>query len=195
MVLASILCMSAAQGAGFDIDLGQLIEISPRPGTVINADNAQQHRHLFDADFAKFLDGGFATVEVGEPLSFLPHPAFIHATRQYRGQPALAESPGTLTNYAQGRPFPPPGKTPEGKSGEKIAWNMRYAYLGDSGILPELRWQLRDWRSEKVEFEMLFEARSMRFMYRHVQPPMPFIESNPQDAFGAFLLTAVDAGS
>lgn len=35
----------------------------------------------------------------------------------------------------------------------------------------------------------------MRFMYRHVMDPVPFVKKNPQDAYGAFLLNAIDAGS
>ena len=72
---------------------------------------------------------------------------------------------------------------------------MRYAYLGDSGKIPEMFWELKDWRSQKVEFEMEFQARLMRFMYRHVLEPVPAFEKNSQDAFGAAFLTAINAGS
>ena len=184
-----------SQAADFDLDLVELNEISPRPGTVIGAGDYARHALLFDRDFGKFIAGGFAEIRVGEPVSFNPHPAFVAATALFRGQPALSDNPGVLLNFAQGRPFTGTLNVQDPQSGAKAAWNMRYAYTGDSGILPELHWQLRDWRTERIDMEMLFEARSMRFMYRHVQEPVPFIEKNPQDAYGSFLLEARDAGS
>ncbi len=184
-----------ASGAEFELDLNELVEISPRPGIAIGADNFERYQHLIDADFGKFVAGGFASLAIGDPLSFNPHPAFVSATRRYHGQTRLAEQPGLLVNFVQGLPFPEALSTDMPEAGLKTAWNMRYAYTGDSGRIPEMRWQLRDWRSEKVEFEMLFEARVMRFMYRHVQQPVPFVEDNPQDAYGGFVLSAIDAGS
>lgn len=190
-----LLVFVGAGAAEFDLDLVELLEISPRPGTVIDAANFARYRHLIDADFGKFIDGGFVTLTTGEPVSFNPHPAFVDATRRFRGQPKLASKPGQLTDFVQGLPFPGGLSIADPDAGLKAAWNMRYAYTGDSGKIPEMRWQLRDWRSEKIAVEMEFEARTMRFMYRHVQEPLPFIEKNPQDAYGGFLLNAIDAGS
>ena len=196
-VLLLLAGTSGAVGAAdFSIDLEQLGEISPRPGTVIDAANLERHAHLVDRDFARFVSGGFATLEVDDPLSFRPHPAFEHATRRYGGQARLGESPGLLEDFVHGLPFPTAADTPnDASAGTRLAWNMRYAYTGDSGRIPEMFWQLRDWRGEDVDFEMHFEARTMRFMYRHVLAPIPAIEDNPQDAYGAFFLNAVDAGS
>ena len=198
---ACLLCAAAlltplfGLAAEFDLDLDELNEISPRPGTVIGPENFERYAHLFDRDFAKFVEGGFTSIEVDPPLSFKPHPAFVFATRQFRGQPRLSDNPGLLTNFTQGLPFPGRLEIDDPKAGIKTVWNMRYAYTGDSGKIPEMHWQLRDWRKDTVDFEMVFEARTMRFMYRHVQQPVPFIKKNPQDAYGAFLLDAIDAGS
>ena len=181
--------------AEFDLDITELNEISPRPGTVISSENFERFAHLFDPDFAKFVAGGFVHITVGQSVSFNPHPAFVFATRQHRGQASLSDNPGLLANFSQGKPFPGELNIKDPNAGMKAAWNMRYAYTGDSGKIPEMYWQLRDWRKEDPQFEMLFEARSMRFMYRHVQEPVPYIKKNPQDAYGAFLLNAVDAGT
>lgn len=190
------LCQAtAAASAGFDLDQAQLVEISPRPGTVITAENLPRFAHLVDRDFARFVAGGFATLDIDEPLSFAPHPAFVSATARFGGQARIGQQPGLLDDFVQGLPFPGPMRLDDAQAGLKTAWNMRYAYTGDSGLLPEIHWQLRDWRSEKVDLEMLFEARSMRFMFRHVQPPVPFVADNPQDAYAAFRLEAIDAGS
>lgn len=195
--LVALLAVAAAPaGAGeFDVDLQELYEISPRPGAVIASDNFEQYAHLFDPDFGKFVAEGFADIVVGTPLSFPPHPAYVSATRRYRGQARLAANPGELENFVQGRPFPGPPEVSDPRAGDKLAWNMRYAWMGDSGVIPEMHWQLRDWRSESIEVEMLFQARSMRFMFRHVQDPVPYVKKNPQDAWAAFRLTAIEAGS
>lgn len=195
-VLAAGLLVGTLAAAGeFDLDLAELNELSPRPGTRIEAANLAEVSPLLDADMARFIAGGYATVVVGPPTSFDVHPAYAYATQQFLGQPALSDNPGKLADFAQGRPFPGELRRDDAQAGAKAAWNMRYAYLGDSGLIPEMHWQLRDWQSEQVQVRMLFKARSMRFMYRHVEEPLPFIDKNPQDAYGAFLLTAVEAGS
>lgn len=179
----------------FALDLAQLVELSPRPGLTLGAANLDDHALLLDPDLRRFIAGGMLELEIGQPIEFRPHPAYVEATSRFLGQPALGSQSGVLETYAQGRPFPAAPATSDAQAGTKAAWNMRYAWFGDSGLIPEMHWQLRDWASEKVEFEMTFRARSMRFMFRHVLEPVPFVDDNPQDAFGAFLLTAVDAGS
>jgi hypothetical protein len=175
----AIAAASAAAAAGeFDLDLALLNELSPRPGLTLDTDNLAHYGHFVEPDVARFVVAGQATLAVGQPLSFDPHPAYLQATRQFHG-----------------RPFPGEPATEDPEAGRKIAWNMRYAWMGDNGLLPEIHWQLRDWRSERTVFEMLFKARSQRFMYRHVLDPVPFVHDNPEDAYGAFLLTAIDAGS
>jgi hypothetical protein len=181
--------------AGFTLDLDELQEISPRPGTVISAVNFPRYGHLLDHDFGTFVAGDFANLSIGEPLSFTPHPAFVSATRRFRSQAKLGTANGVLDNFSQGLPFAGEPTVADAQAGQKLAWNMRYAYTGDSGKIDEMFWQLRDWRSEKIAVEMQFKARTMRFMYRHVQKPLPFLPVNPQDAYGAFLLNAVEAGS
>lgn len=192
---ATLLAAAGATGATFDLDLEQLREVSPRPGTVIDSSNLPAYRHLLDRDFERFVDGGFAALTVGDPLSFTPHQAFIAATRRYGGQAQLSDQPGQLVGFVHGLPFPARLSVGDDTAGEKLAWNMRYAYTGDNGVIAEMFWQMRDWRSEKTEFEMSFEARSMRFMYRHVLDPVPNVDDNPQDAYGAMVLNAIDAGS
>lgn len=183
-----------AAGVEFEPDLTQLREISPRPGTVLTSENLGRYRHLLDSDFAKFVEQDFLSLTVGEPISFRPHQAFIFATQQHQGQPRLL-NPGQLADFTQGLPFANKPRRDSPDAGLKLAWNMRYAYTGDSGTIPEMFWQLRDWRKQDADFEMSFEARTMRFMARHVEPPLPAIADNPQDAFGAFFLAAIDAGS
>ncbi len=193
---AFALCALASAMAGdFDIDLDELHELSPRPGSVIDATTLPRYSAFVDQDFARFIANGAASLTIGEPLSFQPHFSYVSATAKFRDQTRLTDQAGVLNGYIQGRPFSGPLASQDPDAGAKAAWNMRYAYSGDSDRLPEIIWQMRDWTSEKVQAEMLFEGRSLRFMYRHVQTPLPNIEKNPQDAFAAFHMRAVAAGS
>ena len=187
--------LNPAWAADFDLDLEQLNELSPAPGSIINTDNLARYAAFIDRDFAHFVDTGAVSLIVAEPLSFPPPEAYIRATAKYRGQTHLAGNGGTLDGYTQGRPFSGTLDPNDATAGIKAAWNMRYAYTGDSGKLAEIRWQMRDWKTAKVRAEMLFEGRSMRFMHRLVQPPLPDVAPNPQDAFAAFHMRAVEAGS
>lgn len=132
---------------------------------------------------------------MGAPSSFGPHQLFTNATRTFGGEVTISENEGTLENFSQGLPFPERLSLEDPLAGNKLAWNMRYAYQGDNGDIPEMHWRLIDWRSEKIEFEMRFKAKLMRFMYRHVRDPKPFLMNNVEDAYGAFRLEAIDAGS
>ncbi len=181
--------------ADFILDLEELNEISPRPGVIINEKNYQQFNHLIDSDFGKFISGGFYSMSIGATSSFNPHPSFVNATRKYGGDASIGDNHGTLDNYSQGLPFVEEFSINDPTAGAKLSWNMRYAYQGDNGDIPEMHWKLIDWRTEKVEFEMDFKAKLMRFMYRHVQEPTPFVMNNVEDAYGAFRLEAIDAGS
>ena len=187
--------LSHTSAADYVHDIEELNEISPRPGLIINDTNLQKYQHLLDPDFKKFIESKFLTLTVGEPIAFNPHEAFLRSIHQQGVEPYLPDTPGTIADFQQGLPFSGELKTNDPEAGLKLAWNMRYAYQGDNGNIPEMHWTLRDWRSEKVEFKMTFKAKLMRFMYRHVIEPTPSIMKNAQDAYGAFRLEAIDAGS
>lgn len=191
----ALLFVAPAVAGDFDLDLDELNELSPRPGSVIDSNTLARYAAYLDQDFARFIAAGTATLLVGEPTSFMPPEAFVRASARYRDQTRLTDQPGVLDGFVQGRPFGGVLDTRDPDAGSKAAWNMRFAYLGDSGKLPEIVWQMRDWKAEKVQAEMLFEGRSMRFMHRHVLAPVPDLERNPEDAYGAFFMRAVEAGS
>ena len=64
---AALLTPLFGLAAEFDLDVEELNEISPRPGTVIGSENFERYAHLFDRDFAKFVEGGFRSSRI--PLS------------------------------------------------------------------------------------------------------------------------------
>jgi hypothetical protein len=193
--LAALLTSLAAVGAragDFDFDSAEIQEMAPAPGTVIASDSLEQYRQILDPDIADLIAKDWFAVTVGEPLSFDPHPNFIAATQQYGGQTQLGSEPGQLLNYVAGRPFPGELSLDDPRAGEKLAWNMRYSFAGDTGAIPEMYWGYREMRSQTLERTLTFTAEGMRFMYRHVVEPMPALDRNPYAVYMAMTLTAED---
>ena len=150
LILISLFPFSTASSyQPFEIDIEELQEISPRPGTRITDENFASYNHLIDPDLGIFIANKFFSFTVGEPISFRPHPAFILASRRAAGATQLGPNEGILLNFEEGLPFSQEPSLFEQEAGRKLAWNMRYAYLGDSGKVPEMFWQLKDWRSQK----------------------------------------------
>lgn len=194
-LLATTLSASVAASAGdFDFNIAEIQEMAPAPGTVVAPENLEQYRQFLDPDLADLVAKNWVNITVGEPLSFDPHPNYVNATQQYGGQTQLGEKPGELLNYTAGRPFPGELSVDDPRAGDKLIWNMRYAYAGDSGAIPEMYWGYRQMRTQTLERTLTFTAVGMRFMYRHVVDPVPNIERNPYAVYNAFTLTAEDPG-
>ena len=177
----------------FEIEFEQLNEITPPSGFKIDRANIDHYTAIVDEELADFVREGWLTLTVGELTSFRPHAAYITATAQHGGSTKL-DAPGILVDYNGGRPFPRAPKFNDSRAGEKIAWNMRVMYNGDSGQIPELHLQYRDLDGDSVNRSLVFEAKLLRFMYRHVVPPVPSINKNLQNALGAFYMRALSAG-
>jgi len=194
-VFAGVLTFAIAPCAvagDFDLDVAQIQELSPPPGTVITAEGLEQYRQILDPDLADLIAQGWYTVTVGESMSFDPHPNFVAATQQYGGQAQLGATTSDLTNYTAGRPFPGELSVDDPRAGEKLAWNMRYAFGGDSVTIPEMYWDYRDMHSQSIERTLTFTAQGMRYMYRHVKDPMPAVARNPYAIYSAMTLEALD---
>ena len=179
----------------FETDLEQLIELNPRPGTVINSKNFEYFKDLIDPDIVKFIRNDYFSMQIGAPISIKPHPAFVFATRQGKSRALLSDEQSSILNFSSGLPFYDIPNLNDQDAGIKLAFNMRYAYLGDNGYIPEMKWRLMDWTKETLEFEMSFSMKLMRFLFRSVRQPVPEITRNRNDAYGAAFLTALDAGS
>ena len=106
----------------------------------------------------------------------------------------MGANPGELLNYIAGRPFSGIPTTDDPRGGEKLAWNMRYGYSGDSAVIPEMYWYYIDMRSQKVERVLEFVASQMRFKHRHVLSPTPEVKKNVYDVYNAITLEALDPG-
>jgi Protein of unknown function (DUF1329) len=190
--LAALACNPLVHAGDFDIDMAQVQELSPAPGTVIAAEGLAQYKQVLDADLAELVAQGWYSITVGEPLSFDPHPNFVAATAQHGAQTQLGEKPSEILNYTAGKPFPGNLSVDDPRAGERLAWNMRYAFAGDSTLIPEMYWGYRDMRSETLERTLTFNAAGMRYMYRHVKDPVPGVDKNPYAVYSAITLEAMD---
>jgi len=189
-----VLVATPAGADEFDIDFAALAALAPPTGTIIGADNVALYLDLIDPDLAAHIAQGWLTITVGAPLSFRPHEAYVAATEQYGGQAQLGTEAGEFLNYIAGRPFPGIPSVDDVRAGEKLAWNMRYGYSGDSAQIPEMYWYYIDMRSQKLERVLEFVASQMRFKHRHVLKPIPELDKNPYDVFNAITLEALAPG-
>ena len=175
----------------FAVDLDHLASIGPSPGTVIDESNAAGHADFIDPVFVDLLNDGALTITVGKPISITPHDAYVNATRKHLGKTTLGDEPGIIKDYVGGRPFVGEPSLDDPRAGDKIAWNFRYGFEGDSGEIIEFYWQYRDARRDKIERELSFYAASMRMMHRHIQDPRPNVAINPAQVFNALYLRVI----
>ena len=186
-LLLALLYVGSSQAAEFDVDSEQLRELSPPPGITIDSRNVGDYQFVLDPDVAALISQDWTTIRVGDITSYRPHEAYRSATKQYGGKAQLGEA-GKIIDYVAGRPFIGQPKQNDPRAGERIAWNMRLMYNGDSAHIPEMHMQLRDMKSDSLVRAVEFEASLMRFIHRHVVPPVPAVQENIQNTFGAFYM-------
>ena len=162
----------------------------PQPGLLIDATNISTYAEYLHQAFAREIAEGEFTVSVGERFSFEPHPLYIEATTRYSGGVKLGKEPGDLQGYVAGLPFPGEPDIEDPRAGEKLAWNQRYAYGGDSGEIPEMYWYYRNMRSNKLERVLEFSAERYNFKHRVVMDPVPEVPKNRQELYSAIWLEA-----
>ncbi len=164
----------------------------PPPGTVLDASNVGAYAEFIDETLVQLISDGNFTLPIAASEPFTVHPDYANATEQYRGQPALPAEPGVLLNYVAGRPFPDPPAADDPRAGDKIAWNLRYAYAGDAGRVKPFYWQYRNMNSGKIERELSFAAMSLRFKHRVTMKPLPDLPKNPSQIFNALYLQVLN---
>ncbi len=163
-------------------------ETAPPAGTVIDAGNVAAYAAVIDENLAALVADGLLQIKVRDPYTIPPHPAYQAATAEHGGQARLGDNPGELHEYVAGLPFPEPPDPADPRAGEKIAWNVRYSWAGDSGEITNFYWQYRNMRKDHVERELSFYAAQMRFKHRHVLEPVPELPNNPSGIFNALYL-------
>ncbi len=172
----------------FALDVDHLESLGPPVGTVIDTSNIEEYADVIDPNVGKLIRDGALTVTVGKPVSIPPHESYIAATREHAGQTQLGDEPGVIHNYVGGRPFIEEPSPDDPRAGDKIAWNFRYGFEGDSGEIVEFYWQYRDAKRAKIERELSFYAANMRMKHRHIQDPRPDVAINPSGVFNALYL-------
>ena len=160
----------------------------PAPDIVINAENSIKYSDYLDETLIDLIRKGHFTIEVASTEPFPPHPEYVKKTNEYADKVTLGDQPGELLNYVSGRPFPNPLLGRGERAGEKIAWNIRYGFSGDSGRLNPFYWQYRNMRTGKIERELSFEASNLRFKHRTVSDPVPDLPQNSAGIFNALYL-------
>lgn len=178
----------------FGIDLSEIKELAPPEKSLITLDNYENFEQLLDPEYSELIKKGWTSISVGETFSMRPHSNYVEATRDRKKAARIGDQPGVLLDYVSGRPFPGKLSLEDPQAGTKLVWNMRYGYAGDGGKIPEMYWQYRDMRSQKLERELEFEASAMRFMHRHVIAPTPSLKDNPYKVYNAITLTALEPG-
>lgn len=176
----------------FSLALSAAAGEPPAPGAVLDASNVGEYSEFIDETLVQLISDGEFTLEVTASESFGVHPDYAQATEQYRGQPELPSEPGVLLNYVAGRPFPQPPDADDPRAGDKLAWNLRYAYAGDAGVVKPFYWQYRNMKSGKIERELSFAAMSLRFKHRVVMEPLPDLPNNPSQIFNGLYLQVLD---
>lgn len=165
---------------------------SPQAGTVIHSGNLDRFADCLHEVFAEQIAGGQFSVTVGEKFDIPPHPGFAAATSENTGNARLGTEPGEILGYTVGLPFAEEPDRNDPRAGEKLAWNMRYAYGGDSGEVPEMYWYYRDYAHGRLERTLEFSAKRYNFKHRVVLPPTPEVPKNRYDLHSAILLEAHD---
>jgi hypothetical protein len=172
----------------FSIDNERTTSLNPEVGTVIDASNINSYKNIVVSQLDEMITAGHYTIKIGEPVSVLPHHAYIEATIEHLGKTALDDKPGVVLNYVAGRPFPEAPSLDDSRAGDKLAWNMRYTYAYDSGEVNDFFWKYKDMRKEKIERTLSFYSSILRFKHRHVEEPVPDLPKNPSDLYNALYL-------
>ncbi|MCF7981384.1 MAG: DUF1329 domain-containing protein [Pseudomonadales bacterium] len=159
----------------------------PLPGVQIDMNNLSQYKAFVEPLLAKLIAEDKLKIKIGESASFPVHPDYVAATNQYAENVSLGEQPGELNHYIAGRPFPEILEI-DPRAGEKIAWNMRYAYAPDENEVEKFYWQYRDLRTGKIERNLAMYGRMMRFKHRHTTEPKPDLPQNPAEIYNALYL-------
>ncbi|MFK8068526.1 MAG: DUF1329 domain-containing protein [Gammaproteobacteria bacterium] len=158
---------------------------------IINSENISEYENYLDETLIDLIKKNYFTLEIIPTESFPVHPEYAAATEKNRGKTKLGTLPGEINGYIAGRPFPETPSTDDQLAGDKIAWNMRYAFVGDGGRIAPFYWQYRNMRTDKIERELSFEANSLRFKHRTVTSPIPDLPNNPSAIFNALYLRAL----
>ena len=156
-------------------------------GKILMQVNVVEFSNVLDSALVDLIRSNKFSIKVGESMHFPVPPGYIEATRKYTADVSLGDSPGVIKNYIAGRPFLVLDIN-DPRAGEKVAWNMRFAYAPDESELTGFYWQYRDMRTGEIERNLAMRASMMRFKHRHTIEPVPELPNNSAGIFNALYL-------
>jgi Protein of unknown function (DUF1329) len=160
-------------------------------GTVINKANADQFKDALAPGVHKMLKDGLFEIKVGTTTQFTINKAYIDATLKNLNKTKLGATPGEISGYAAGRPFPEEPDVKDARAGEKLAWNYKYGVnWGDGAIISPFYWKYRNMQSGQVEKTIKYDFHFQNFMHRTKDAPIPEITPNPSGIFRAIYVKA-----
>ncbi len=100
------------------------------PGITLNQENADLAKEVLPEEIVKLLSAGDFTMTIQKTTDLPLRRSYIDATLTHAHEVSLNGS-GTLLKYQGGVPFPLLDPA-DPRSGEKLAWNLRYRDLGET---------------------------------------------------------------
>jgi len=163
---------------------------SPAPGTLINQQNIAQFTAYLDKPIIDLVTKGHLSVMVGEHFDAPPNTRFLALTEKNQRVASIDPNSGQLINFQGGLPFPEEPTQVDPLAGLKLAWNMRYAYGGDTSLVDPFIWDYIDMTKGKVERTLSFVGKTLRYKHRISIQPTPNLPNNPASIFNAIYLQA-----
>lgn len=164
---------------------------SPPPkNTLIDQSNVNQYVDYLDHTVVDLIQQGLFNITVSESFSFPQNALFLEQTLTYQGTSKIDAATGKITGYQQGLPFPEEPDSNDPHAGLKLAWDMRYAYGGDSSLVDPFIWDYKNMESGKVERTLSFIGKTLRYKHRVSLQPKPNLPRNPADIFNSIYLLA-----
>ncbi|KXJ48397.1 MAG: DUF1329 domain-containing protein [Cycloclasticus sp.] len=163
---------------------------TPVSGTVINQQNVAQYVDYLDKPMVDLLSKGLLTVTVAESIDIQPNARFLELTEKHNGTATIDPKTSQIINYQDGLPFPEEPTEDDPLAGLKLAWNMRYAYGGDTSLVDPFIWDYINMNTGKVERTLSFVGKILRYKHRLSMQPMPNLPKNPVNIFNGIYLQA-----
>ncbi len=162
----------------------------PFEGLVLDIGNVDKYLDYIDPPIAKLLKSEMLTITVGETFSIPQNSQYLEQTKKYRGTASIDPLNKGIIGYKEGLPFSDEPDREDPFAGVKIAWNMRYAYGGDSSVVDPFIWDYINMKTAKVERTLSFVGKTLRYKHRLKIPPISELPNNPADIFSAIYLLA-----
>ncbi|NQY87635.1 MAG: DUF1329 domain-containing protein [Colwellia sp.] len=162
----------------------------PAVGTVLTKDNVAHYSNFIDEPLSQLIKQGYVTITVGETFTVPMNENFAIQTKKYQNTATINHENGNLLNYKGGLPFSNSILINDEQAGLKIAWNMRYAYGGDSSIVDPFIWDYRNMKNDKIERTISFVGKTLRYKHRVSSLSETNLPDNKAGIFSAIYLLA-----